>query len=224
MFFIGKLGANAILGVSMVVSQAAAFLLGKPLFMHLSDIYQMDCPSLPLPFLNIINGGAHAGNQLPFQEFMIVPISASSFSECMKMGTEVYHSLKMIIKSKYGQNGKSFSFWISHFAATNVGDEGGFAPNVGEPKECLDLIMEAIRKAKYEGKMAIALDVAASGIVLFLPISNLFVEFYRNNLYNFDSKSNVVTPRTLTGEELAHFYLDLCTNYPSMFSFCFAFF
>lgn len=110
------MGANAILGVSMVASQAAAFLSGIPLYMYLSKVYNYEFPALPLPFFNIINGGAHAGNKLPFQEFMIVPISATTFSECMKIGSEVYHTLKQIIKKKYGQDGIMFqSIAISLF-------------------------------------------------------------------------------------------------------------
>ena len=103
-----------------------------------------------MPAFNIINGGSHAGNKLAMQEFMILPIGAKDFTEAMKMGSEVYHNLKSVIKKKYGQD------------ACNVGDEGGFAPNILENKEGLDLVVEAIEKAGYTGKVKIGMDVAAS--------------------------------------------------------------
>ena len=105
---------------------------------------------LPVPFFNVINGGEHAGNQLVYQEFMIAPTGAASFTEAMKMGSEVYHNLKSVIKKKYGQD------------ATNIGDEGGFAPAIADAKEGLDLLISAIEKAGYTGKVKIGMDVAAS--------------------------------------------------------------
>ena len=105
---------------------------------------------LPVPAFNVINGGSHAGNKLAFQEFMILPTGAKSFSEAMQIGAEVYHNLKSVIKKKYGQD------------ATNVGDEGGFAPNIQSNKEGVTLLIEAIRKAGYEDKVVIGMDVASS--------------------------------------------------------------
>lgn len=112
-----NLGANAILGVSMVTCLLGAFVCKDPLYQYISNLYGMDSPTLPLPFFNIINGGAHAGNKLPFQEFMIVPTGASSFSDAMKLGSEVYHHLKVILKTKYGQNGK-LNLLISNSSTT----------------------------------------------------------------------------------------------------------
>jgi enolase len=143
----GKLGANAILGVSLagilcrfirpnfsLVCKAGAAEKGVPLYQHIADLAGNKKPLLPVPAFNVINGGSHAGNKLPMQEFMILPVGASSFSEAMRMGVEVYHNLKSIINTKYGQD------------ATNVGDEGGFAPNILNPKEGLELLKQAIAK------------------------------------------------------------------------------
>ncbi|KAG1667452.1 hypothetical protein FOA52_012207 [Chlamydomonas sp. UWO 241] len=145
-----KLGANAILAVSMAVSKAGAAEKGVPLYQHIADLAGNTKLVLPVPSFNIINGGSHAGNALAMQEFMILPIGASSFSEAMKMGCEVYHALKGIIKAKYGQD------------ACNVGDEGGFAPNISSNEEGLVLVTDAIEKAGYTGKVKIGMDVAAS--------------------------------------------------------------
>merc|ERR1712088_1163758 len=145
-----KLGANAILGVSMAVCKAGAAHKGVPLYRHIADLAGMKEVIMPVPALNIINGGSHAGNKLAMQEFMILPVGASSFSEAMKMGSETYHHLKSAIKAKYGLD------------ATAVGDEGGFAPNFQNNKEAIDLCVEAIEKAGYTGKIKIGMDVAAS--------------------------------------------------------------
>ena len=149
----GKLGANAILSVSLAFARAIADLNNVPLcnFINsqLSVARQM---SLPTPYFNVINGGSHAGNILGFQEFMIVPTAAKSFKEAMKVGSEVYQTLKSVLKEKFG------------LGAVNVGDEGGFAPQARTPEDALDLIMLAIKKSNYEGQVSIALDVAASGI------------------------------------------------------------
>merc|ERR1719251_395511 len=136
---------------------------------------------MPVPALNIINGGSHAGNKLAMQEFMILPVGACSFTEAMKMGSEVYHNLKTVIKKKYGQD------------ACNVGDEGGFAPNILDNKEGLDLVVEAIEKAGYTGKVKIGMDVAAS-------------EFYtEEKKYDLDFKSEGDAKdksQTKTGDEM----------------------
>jgi enolase len=145
-----KLGANAILGVSLAVCRAGAAFLKIPLYRHIANLAGNKELVLPVPSFNIINGGSHAGNKLAMQEFMILPTGASSFSEAMKMGSETYHHLHKVIKAKYGQD------------AVNVGDEGGFAPNILSNSEGLNLVKEAIRKAGYDGKVEIGMDVAAS--------------------------------------------------------------
>ncbi|GKB19271.1 enolase [Tanacetum coccineum] len=145
-----KLGANAILAVSLAVCKAGASVKKIPLYKHIANLAGNKTLVLPVPAFNVINGGSHAGNKLAMQEFMILPVGASSFKEAMKMGVEVYHNLKSVIKKKYGQD------------ATNVGDEGGFAPNIQENKEGLELLKTAIAKAGYSGKVVIGMDVAAS--------------------------------------------------------------
>jgi len=139
----GKLGANAILAVSTALAKAGAGEKGVPLYKHISELAGNNKLVLPVPAFNIINGGSHAGNKLAMQEFMILPVGAKSFAEAMQMGSEVYHNLKSVIKKKYGQD------------ACNVGDEGGFAPNIQDNKEGLDLVVEAIEKAGYTGKVKI---------------------------------------------------------------------
>jgi len=136
----------------MAVCKAGAAVKGMPLYKHIAELAgnPTDKFYMPVPAFNVINGGSHAGNKLAMQEFMILPVGASSFAEAMKMGSEVYHNLKNVIKKKYGQD------------ACNVGDEGGFAPNILENKEGLDLLVEAIEKAGYTGKVKIGMDVAAS--------------------------------------------------------------
>jgi len=145
-----NLGANAILGVSMAVCKAGAAHKGVPLYRHIADLAGVKEVVMPVPALNIINGGSHAGNKLAMQEFMILPTGAGSFSEAMKMGSEIYHHLKAAIKAKYGLD------------ATAVGDEGGFAPNFQNNQEAINLCVEAIEKAGYTGKIKIGMDVAAS--------------------------------------------------------------
>ncbi|KAJ0624708.1 Enolase [Helianthus annuus] len=136
-----KLGANAILAVSLAVCKAGASVKNIPLYKHIANLAGNKKLVLPVPAFNVINGGSHAGNKLAMQEFMILPTGASSFTEAMKMGVEVYHNLK---------------------DATNVGDEGGFAPNIQENKEGLELLKTAIAQAGYTGKVVIGMDVAAS--------------------------------------------------------------
>ncbi|KAL6570676.1 phosphopyruvate hydratase [Orobanche gracilis] len=145
-----KLGANAILGVSLSVCRAGAGANGIPLYKHIQDLSGANELIMPVPAFNVINGGSHAGNNLAMQEFMILPVGASSFAEALRMGSEVYHMLKGIIKKKYGQD------------ACNVGDEGGFAPNVQDNREGLVLLIDAIEQAGYTGKIKIGMDVAAS--------------------------------------------------------------
>ncbi|MCQ9255613.1 phosphopyruvate hydratase, partial [Vibrio parahaemolyticus] len=147
----GKLGANAILGVSLAVAKAGAAEKGVPLYAHISDLAGTKKPYvLPVPFMNVLNGGSHAGGRLAFQEFMIVPSEAASFTEAMRQGAEVYQKLKSLAKKKYGQS------------AGNVGDEGGVAPDIQTADEALDLIVESIEQAGYTGKIKIAMDVASS--------------------------------------------------------------
>ncbi|KAL7161047.1 hypothetical protein ACSBR2_041655 [Camellia fascicularis] len=145
-----KLGANAILGVSLSVCRAGAGAKGMPLYKHIQELSGIKELVMPVPAFNVINGGSHAGNSLAMQEFMILPVGATSFAEALRMGSEVYHVLKGIIKTKYGQD------------ACNVGDEGGFAPNVQDNREGLVLLVDAIEKAGFTGKVKIGMDVAAS--------------------------------------------------------------
>merc|ERR1712048_1462061 len=147
-----NLGANAILAVSMAVCRAGAASMQMPLYQYISKLSgkPLDKFVMPVPALNVINGGSHAGNRLACQEFMILPVGASSFMDAMCIGAEVYHTLKGCIKKKYGQD------------ACNVGDEGGFAPNVQDNNEALDILMDAIKKSGHEAKVKIGTDVAAS--------------------------------------------------------------
>ena len=143
----GKLGANAMLGVSLAVAKAAAASLGMSLYKYIGGV---NAKELPVPMMNIMNGGKHADSSLSVQEFMIMPVGAKTFSECMRMGVEVYHNLKKVLKSK------GYS--------TGVGDEGGFAPNLGSEEEAVELIIEAIKQAGYKPgeDVCLALDVAAT--------------------------------------------------------------
>jgi len=187
----GKLGANAILGVSLAVCKAGAGEKGVPLYQHIADLAGNTDFVLPVPAFNVINGGSHAGNKLAMQEFMILPVGASSFSEAMRMGTEVYHNLKSVINQKYGQD------------ATNVGDEGGFAPNIQDNKEGLELLVTAIEKAGYTGKVKIGMDVAAS-------------EFYQEGgKYDLDFKTkNNDGSHVLSGDKLIDLYQQFTKEYP----------
>lgn len=143
--------ANAILAVSLAVARAGSAASNLSLFKYISELAGNKELVLPVPAFNVINGGSHAGNQLAFQEFMILPIGAESFGEALKMGSEIYQHLKKIVKKNYGQG------------AVNVGDEGGFAPdNIVDPKECVDLISEAVETAGYTGKIFLGMDCAAS--------------------------------------------------------------
>jgi enolase len=175
-----KLGANAILGVSMAVARAAANASKKPLYEYLSFGKGV---TLPVPFMNVINGGAHADNTVDFQEFMIVPKKFPSFREALRAGVETFHTLKSILKKK------GYS--------TNVGDEGGFAPNLKTIDEVLDTLMEAIEKAGYAGKIQLALDVAAS-------------ELWSEGKYVFKKSDKSVK----TSDEMAAMYEKMCAKYP----------
>jgi enolase len=176
-----RLGANAILAVSMAAARAAAEAHGLPLYRHLGGI---SARYLPVPMMNIINGGAHAANNLDIQEFMIVPVGAVSFADALRMGAETFHTLKNILKKKQ--------------LNTAVGDEGGFAPNLKSNEEAILLIMEAIQAAGYEpGKqIGLAMDSAAS-------------EFFKDNKYVLKSED-----RMLSSEEMIDYYEDLLTKYP----------
>lgn len=185
-----KLGANAILGVSLAVCKAGAAHKGVPLYRHLADLAGNKDVILPVPAFNVINGGSHAGNKLAMQEFMILPTGASTFSEAMRMGSEVYHHLKAVIKAKYGQD------------ACNVGDEGGFAPNILDNYEGLNLLTTAIEKAGYTGKIKIGMDVAAS-------------EFCKDKVYDLDFKNKNSDPKDyLPSDKLGDIYKDFIEKYP----------
>lgn len=179
----GKLGANAILGVSIACAKAVANTLGLPLYQYLGGV---NGKTLPVPMMNILNGGQHADNNVDIQEFMVMPVGARCFKEALRMGTEIFHSLKNVLKGK-GLN-------------TAVGDEGGFAPNLTSNEEALSTIVEAIEKAGYvPGKdVMLALDVAAS------------------ELYNSESKlySLEGEGRQFTQSEIVDFYVDLVNKYP----------
>ena len=154
----GRLGANALLGVSMAASRAAALSARKPLYRVLRDAFYLTDvePLLPTPMFNIVNGGKHADSGLDVQEFMVVPVGASSFGEALRMGVEVYQALKKLLALRG--------------LSTAVGDEGGFAPRVSAHQDALDLIMEAVSKSGFEGKVALAIDAAASEFFRILPI------------------------------------------------------
>jgi len=186
----GKLGANAILGVSLAVCKAGAAAKGVPLYRHIADVAGNRNIVMPVPAFNVINGGSHAGNGLAMQEFMILPVGASSFTEAMKIGTEVYHTLKGIIVAKYGQD------------AANVGDEGGFAPNIRNNREGLELLKQAIAKAGYTDKVIIGMDVAAS-------------EFFKDGKYDLDFKTkNNDGSQMKSSDEMIELYKEFVRDYP----------
>merc|ERR1712139_656640 len=189
-----KLGANAILAVSMAVCRAGAASMQMPLYEYIANIAgkPTDKFVMPVPSFNVINGGSHAGNRLACQEFMILPTGAKTFKEALIIGAEVYHTLKGVIKKKYGQD------------ACNVGDEGGFAPSVQDNNEALDVLMEAIEKSGHKAKVKIGTDVAAS-------------EFYdaKTKKYDLDFK-NPQSPASMkkTGAELTDYYKAWFAKYP----------
>jgi enolase len=178
----GRLGANAMLGVSMAVARAAALEVGLPLYRYLGGPMSR---TLPVPMMNIINGGAHATNTVDFQEFMIIPVGADSFAEGLRMGTQVFHQLKKVL--------------VARKLSTGVGDEGGFAPNLGSDEDALKIIVEAIEQAGFTPghDVALALDVAAS-------------ELYQNGSYNF-KKSGA---KSRSPKEMAELYAGWLETYP----------
>lgn len=184
-----NLGANAILGVSLAVSKAGAAAKGIPLYAHYAQLAGNgeEKYTMPVPCFNVINGGSHAGNKLAFQEYFVIPTGAKSFSEAMTIGCEVYHNLGKIIKAKFGGD------------ATLIGDEGGFAPPCDNREGC-ELIMEAIKKAGYEGKCTIGLDVAASEF-----------KVKGEDKYDLDFKYD---GNIISGEELGDLYQSLAKDYP----------
>ena len=177
----GRLGANAILGVSMAVARAAASSVGLPLYLYLGGVAAKE---LPVPMMNILNGGEHADNNVDIQEFMIMPVGAKSFSEALRMNAEIYHNLKALLKEKG--------------LSTALGDEGGFAPNLNNNAEAIEVILEAVVKAGYkpEEDIVIALDVASS-------------EMYKDGKYHFEGEGVV-----RTSEEMVDYLADLCEKYP----------
>jgi enolase len=191
----GKLGANAILGVSMAATKAAAEAKGIPLYRQIAELAGNGGKMvLPVPCFNVINGGSHAGNKLAFQEYFIIPVGAATFKEACQIGCECYHTLKGILKKKYGGD------------ATLVGDEGGFAPPI-DAKGGVELIVEAIEKAGYKDKCKIGMDVAAS---------EFKVEgqdcYYLGLWYPEAERSDPALK--MTGKQLGDFYASLCKDYP----------
>ncbi|MGW8122918.1 phosphopyruvate hydratase [Roseivirga echinicomitans] len=181
-----NLGANAILGVSLAIAKAAAAELGLPLYRYVGGV---NANTLPVPMMNIINGGSHADNSIDFQEFMIMPVGAETFSEAIQMGAEVFHHLKKVLSSRG--------------LSTNVGDEGGFAPNLASDDEALEVISEAVKNAGYTvgEDFVYALDVASS-------------EFYLRDekVYHFKDS----TGKKMTPVEMADYLAMLCAKYPIM--------
>jgi len=177
-------GANAILGVSMAVAKAAAMEAGQPLYRYIGGI---NACTLPVPMMNILNGGSHADNSIDFQEFMIMPIGAPYFSESLRMGVEIFHNLKIVLKDK------GYS--------TNVGDEGGFAPNIKSNEEAIEMVLTAIEKAGYTPgeDVMIALDAAAT-------------EFYdeKNKVYHFKKSDG----KKLSGDEMVDYWKKWVKKYP----------
>ncbi|MFN8673417.1 MAG: phosphopyruvate hydratase [Candidatus Sericytochromatia bacterium] len=176
-----KLGANAILGVSLAVAKAAAISLGLPLYKYLGGVM---ASTLPTPLMNVINGGAHADNNLDIQEFMIVPVGGATFAESLRMGVEVFHNLKKLLNSKK--------------LATTVGDEGGFAPFLKSNEEALELLVEAISASGYKAgeDLMLALDVAST-------------EFYKDGFYELSGEG-----KKLSSSEMVDYLTNLCNKYP----------
>ena len=181
----GRLGANAILGVSLGAARAAAAMENRPLYSYLGDMYGESDPSLlPVPMMNVLNGGAHADNSVDFQEFMVMPAGTATFSECLRVGTEVFHSLKKILSG--------------HGLATAVGDEGGFAPDLSSNEAALEMLIEGIEAAGYKPgeEVFIALDPATS-------------EIYSNGVYRLEHED-----RDLSPEEMASYWQSAAERFP----------
>ena len=177
----GKLGANAILGVSLATARAAAAYLDMPLYQYIGGV---NAKEIPVPMMNILNGGKHADNNVDIQEFMVVPCGAPSFAEGLRMGVEVYHALKKVLAAKG--------------LATSVGDEGGFAPNLPSNEAALDVIMEAIAKAGYE-----------AGKDIYLTVDVAATELLKDGKYHLASNNMI-----LSSDEMVDFYADLANKYP----------
>ncbi|MDB5197312.1 MAG: eno [Flaviaesturariibacter sp.] len=178
----GKLGANAMLAVSMAIAKAAAEEAALPLYRYIGGT---NAKTLPVPMMNILNGGAHADNKIDFQEFMVMPVGATSFSEGLRWGVEIFHALKTVLKKK------GYS--------TNVGDEGGFAPNIGSNEEAIETVLTAIDAAGYKtgSQIMIAMDAANS-------------ELYKNGKYTFHKSDG----KTLSSDELVKFWANWVSQYP----------
>ncbi|EFA79459.1 phosphopyruvate hydratase [Heterostelium album PN500] len=193
-----KLGANAILAVSMAICRAGAAAKKIPLYKHIAQLSNRNDTDfiLPVPAFNVINGGVHGGNRLAIQEFWVIPIGATTFKEALRLGSETYHTLKTVIAERYGRD------------AVNVGDEGGFAPPIQSNDEALDLLVSAIDKAGHTGKVKIGIDSAAS-------------EFHtKNGMYDLDFKNkNNNGSQVVSGEKLADMYREMVSKYPALVSF-----
>ena len=178
-----KLGANAILGVSLAVAKAAAQEAGLPLFRYVGGV---SANTLPIPLMNILNGGAHADNKIDIQEFMVMPVGADTFSDALRMGTEVFHSLKSVLKQK------------GH--STNVGDEGGFAPNLGSNEEAIEFVLKAIESAGYK-----------PGVDIYIALDAAATEFYdaKKKVYSFES-----TGKVMSSEEMVEYWANWVSKYP----------
>lgn len=189
-----NLGANAIVAVSMAVCRAGAASKGVPLYQHIAELADLPTEKfvIPVPFFNILNGGAHAGGSLPFQEFLVAPIGAESFEEALRIGTEIYHSLKALAVKKYGPS------------AGNVGDEGGVAPDIETAEDALDLITEAIKATKNDDKVRIGMDAAPSA----------FSKTVDNSCqYNLNFKRTGCDPNWLNGKQMSQLYNGLVEKY-----------
>jgi len=176
-----KLGANATLGVSLAAARAAANYLGLSFYQYIGGV---NAKELPVPMMNILNGGKHADNNVDIQEFMIMPVGAATFAEAMRMGSEIYHALKSVLKSKG--------------LVTAIGDEGGFAPNLSSNAEAFELLVQAIEKAGYKpgDQVVLAIDAAAT-------------EMYKNGVYVMEGEG-----LTKTADEMIEYYEDLCRRFP----------
>jgi len=183
----GRLGANALLGVSMALARAAAAAAGKPLYEHLATLYARGTPSLPVPMMNILNGGAHADSSVDFQEFMVMPVGMATFADAVRAGAEIFHTLRGILK-KQGY-------------ATGVGDEGGFAPSLKSNREALDVVIDAVTQAGYKAgeNVYLALDVASS-------------ELWNESAKNYEFKKS--GEKTRNADEMVALYEDWVRQYP----------
>jgi enolase len=180
----GKLGANAILGVSLAIAKAAAMEAGMPLYRYIGGV---NANTLPVPMMNILNGGSHADNAIDFQEFMVMPVGASTFSEAVRMGAEVFHTLKKVLHDKG--------------LSTNVGDEGGFAPNLASNEEAIEVVLKAIEKAGYK-----------PGVDIFIALDPAASEFYdsKAKMYHFKKSSG----KKLKPAEMAEYWTNWVKKYP----------